>query len=493
MFQHNQMATQAGDSFILESLYYLPMGEHTPVYNRPYMVNSDADAINTLVDRKMEKGASVIDGTVIGDLTTRFISPSANVEVSIIDQNWVTEPKFIFILKVRATDAVGNEVISYIQGYTNYNGITPQGNADLKLVHYINTVIETYMVEIPSPMGKIRTEKLSAIYNVFSPTSSEYFTQRPSDVMENMSLVNFENTFADSNVQIETQVLGGLVSSFNRNLVTSSVSNHVPTEYLSTILNASMHDITSRDIMLNSYEMKDNSIRGQKIVEPSISDNRFIKYLSAAAGFISIREAFEFEQLMMIDPTIHDRFTLVQLNKDYVDPMMARTPTMGEYWHGTDPVTLKAYSLIESCVALATKSGFNKLFFTATNMANPTGTFDIMITNFNSFTSLGERDLSYLLEYFRNKIELDVLIPETNGGRLPIFMEMYVDLVGTSKINLEYAGYPQTWYTIPTSANSLFSPVMTFDKDSLDAVSVGFHEVTNSLVEEETSRSRVYY
>lgn len=482
-----------GDRFILQDLWYIPMGEHVPVYNRPYIVNSDIDAINTVVDRKMSKGSAVVDGSILGDLTTRFITPSAQAEVGMIDQNWVTEPKFVFVLKVLATNAIGIETVSYIQGYTNYNGISNTGNADPHLVHHINTIIETNILIMDTPMGTIRKEKLAAIYNVFGHNGQEYFTQRPTDIMANMDMVSLTDTFIDSNVHVQAQTAGNMINPFNDNVVSSAVGNQIPTEYLSTIMNASMHNMTSKDILLNSYEQTDDSVKGQRIIEPSVSDNRFVKYLSALSGRMLISEQFEFQQLMSIDNTIHDRFTLIQLNKSYQDPNMLNTPIVGEYWHGNDPVTVKAYSLIESSVALATKSGFNKLYFTATNMANPTGGIDIVITNFQSFTSLEDRDIAYLLEYFKNKLQLDILVPETNGGTLPIYMEMYVDLIGTSKVNLEFAGFPATWYTIPTSASSLYSPILTFDKAALDTVAIGFHEVTNSLLEEETSRSRTYY
>ena len=63
-------------------------------------------------------------------------------------------------------------------------------------------------------------------------------------------------------------------------------------------------------------------------------------------------------------------------------------------------------------------------------------------------------------------------------------LEGYIDLLGTSKIYISYAGYPPNWYTTPTSANSLFSPVTTIDKAAFDYTSFQLNNVIDSLSNE---------
>ena len=48
-----------------------------------------------------------------------------------------------------------------------------------------------------------------------------------------------------------------------------------------------------------------------------------------------------------------------------------------------------------------------------------------------------------------------------------------MDILGTSKIYLQYAGFPGNWYTIPTFANSLFSPVLSVDEGGINATASG--------------------
>ena len=141
---------------------------------------------------------------------------------------------------------------------------------------------------------------------------------------------------------------------------------------------------------------------------------------------------------------------------------------------------------------MAMKYGFNKLFFTVSNMANPSSIADVFITNFKSFINLDEQDFSYLLEIFKSKFITDVFLGETMGGVVPLHAEVYVDLLGTSKIYLNYGGFNANWYTIPTTANSLFSPVLTVNNQTLDMVTAQFSNMIDALGSGEVA-SRNFY
>jgi len=89
---------------------------------------------------------------------------------------------------------------SYIQGHTDYDGINePTGSINYQMVHHINNIIETTAMTISTPLGMIRKEKLTAVYNVFSSCSYEYYTQRPTDVIENISLADATSFLNDNN------------------------------------------------------------------------------------------------------------------------------------------------------------------------------------------------------------------------------------------------------------------------------------------------------
>lgn len=484
------------DLFTLEELYYIPMGEQNPVYSRPFMVSDTGSAVDDIAYRMAQSGSGKVTANIIGDVVGNLIQPSVVPTATVVDQSWVTTPRYVFLLKVKSVDAVGTQIYSYIQGYTEYSGINEAtGSIDLELRHFINHIIETTVLDFQSPtLGYVRKEKLYRIYNVFSSQEHDLYTQRPTDVLEQIKVSNALAFMDGAGGSISGETIGNHVNPFNRAVLGSCVDNNITSDYICKILNAGVQEHKNRSIYLNSYEIESETGVGAITLEPNISDNRFVKYLSRLAGFKTDSNIFNFNQLMAIDSTIYTRFNLLKISKNYMDPLALATPDNGDWWTGQDPVTLKAYSLIESSVALATKYGFSKLFFTVSNMASPTAGVQIVITKFSSFIALDNQDYQYLLEIFKNKYISDIFLAETMGGTIPLHADVYVDLAGTSKINLSYGGFPENWYTIPTSANSLFSPVITADQNTLDAVSNRF----SSLIEEISSSSakqqnNIYY
>lgn len=456
-----------GDNFIIEDLTYIPMGNYVPMFNRPYTVNATKDAIDTISERMHDTKSGKITPNIVNGVAAQVIQPSAVGYQTFINNDWISTKKYIFLLKVKSLDATGVEINSYIQGYTEYDGITNTGNIDGNLNHFINNVIETTEMTINTPLGIIRKEKLYKIYNIFfNGGFNEVYTQRPSDILENINLLNMSNFIQDPNMTVN--YMGNYMNSVDTKTISSSIDNNITTQYLSKILTTGVLNHKDKDIFINSYEIGNGVTPESQIPDPSVHDNRFLKYISRMAGYKIVREVFNFQTLMNIDPTIYNRFKVLNITKNYVDPTISNTPEVGDYWNGQDPVTVKAYSLIENSVSLATKYGFNKIFFTASNMTNPTGIAEVFITNFNSFINLEEMEFNYLLELFKEKFITEIFLNETNSGILPMHLECYIDLLGTSKINLSFAGYPNNWYTIPTFANSNFAPVVTIDKNAID-------------------------
>jgi len=488
-------AINNAENFIIEDLIYIPTGEYMPVFNRPYTVNVTKSAIDTVVDRMYDTKAGKVTPNIVNGVANEIIQPSSVGFQTSINSDWLSTKKFIFMMKVRTTDMTGVEITSYIQGYTDYNGITSSGNIDGQLNHYINNVIETTTMIINTPLGTIRKEKLYKIYNLFFNNGvNEVFTQRPTDILENIGLMNYTAMMGDS-TDLNSYLSTAFMNSFDKKSISSSIDNNITTSYLSNILTAGMLDNKNKEIHVNSYSIADASASNisVNIPEPSINDNRFLKYLSRSGGYNSVvSSVFNFQQLLNIDPTIYGRFKLLNITKDYVNPVIQATPEVGDYWHGQDPVTIKAYSLIENSVSLALKYGFNKIYFTASNMTNPSGMAEVFITNFNSFINLEEQDFNYILEIFKSKFINDIFLNESNSGTVSLHLEVYVDLLGTTKINLSYAGYPSNWYTIPTFANSLFSPVVTVDKNAVDYMSFQLNNVISTLSTEFVDQKAYY-
>lgn len=465
------------------------MGTYNPMPLRPYQVSVTTEAINTVAERLYSNKLGSISPSMVSGVTSSIMQPSAVPFESALNSNWVSTRRYLFMMKVRYYDYSGVEINSYLFGYTEYDGINPStGSIDPGLVHYINNIIDTNVYVYNTPLGVRKTEKIHNLYNaIYSNNEQTVYTQRPKDVYQVMTATDM---LSSMDVPVQAMTTMGMITPFSNNVISSNISNNIATEYVSNILTAGMHATKEREIHINSYDISTTDSGDRYFTEPAISENTFVRTLSKIAGFNVIRPMFQFQTLAAIDNTIYDRFNLINVNKNYSSPVMSATPEVGDYWHGQDPVTVKAYSIIENAIGVASKHGFTKLSFIASNKAGPMGQVIISILNMQSFMNLDDMDNSFLLDMFKEKFNVEVFMNESSCGRIPLHVECHIDLLGSSKIYIEYADKPGNWYTLPTFANSMFSPVLTTDQEVVDYTSTQFNSMINTIID---AKQQTYY
>lgn len=467
--------------YVLETMVYYPTRSHNPMPLRPYVFNVESGAMDIISDRMASSGTSVISPNMLNGITSRIVQPSTVGFDSTINTDWVNNRRLLFMFKVRHINHMGAEINTYIFGYTEYDGISASGHIDMGMTHYVNNIIETTVFAVNTPLGINRSEKLNNIYStIYSTSTKDVYTQRPTDLYSNIT-ANSMAGFLEEGMHV---VVGAnTVSPFSNNVVTSSAENGITTEYLSKILTSGIQANRSREVHVGSYSIGYDDPASRFFTEPDIADNSFLRTLARHSGSRVTKPTFNFNALMSIDPNAYGNFKKFNMTNDFSSPVLNKTPEVGDYWNGQDPVTIKAFSLIENCVAMATRYGFTKLSFTATNMAGPTTQLLFAILDFNSFLSLDSREFNQLLSIFEEKFKTEIFISETNGGTTPLFMECHINLLGTSKIFLEYSGWPGNWFTVPTFASSLYTPVMTTDAGMIDYSASNINAALNSLAE----------
>lgn len=471
------------NAFVIEWLRYFPVGQHNPMFMRPYTFQVQQDAVAMLANRMDETKSGKVTPGILNGITNGIMQPSAVGYDTVIDNSWVSNRRYIFMMKVKNVDYTGLETNTYVIGYTDHDGVTTNGHVNPQMVHFINSVLTTNVHLFQTPFGVERVEKLADTYQaMYSQGGQDLYTQRPVDLYNAISVQDMAGWIDIPSTQAYATT--GMINQFNNNVVSSTTENNISTEYLSKILTSGIHATKAREIHMNSYSMGSDDPSEKFFTEPSISNSPFIMHLSRTAGYRSSRPVFEFNTLMNMDPTIYDRFEMFNTTRDVRDPILMNTPDVGDFWHGQDPQTVRAYSIIENAISVATKHGFTKINFQATNMDNPLGQANIYIlSKWSSFLSLQERDMHYLLEMFKEKFIIEVFLSETSSGRMPINLTCYIDLHGTSKIYLEWPGMPGNWYTLPTFAGSNFAPVLTVDQSAVDMAGQQLNMVLETLVQ----------
>ena len=283
-----------------------------------------------------------------------------------------------------------------------------------------------------------------------------------------------------------------MITPYSNNIVSSTSENAITSEYLGKILTSGMHAFKSREIHVNAYEMGSSDPAEKFFAEPSVADCQFLRFLARQQGYRSPTGTFAFNALMGADPTIYQRFELFNLTNDFSSPVMSQTLQVGEFWDTQHTITIRAYSILTNAIAMATKFGFTKLCFTLDNRTDVMGTLLYGILDFKSFLSLRQQDVNYLLEMFKDRFTQEVVMNETAGGSMSLGIQVYIDLLGTSKIYLEFAGMPGTWYTLPTYANSMFRPEVTNDQAMVEVAANNVGRALSAILHTEQTAVQYY-
>lgn len=488
--------------FHVEKLHYYPVKAQQPMRMRPYEFSANGEAIDIVAQRVGEARMGRIDPSMLTGVTGSLVQPSAVGYEGAVNHSWVNTPRYVFMMKVNYVDHGGNQISSYLIGYTDHDGMSLQGSVNPELMHYVNNIIETTNYMTQTPMGYFPVEKLSNVYNtIYRPQNSqaELHTQRPTDMFDVMNSMNVASFMQEG---ITGATVSNLITPFTNNTISSSNSNSITTNYLTNILNAGIQSAKNLETFVPSVTMGNpynSSVgeHGQSLFnEPSITDNQFIGAISAVVGSRVKIPYFSFRAIEALDPLVDapgaSRVDLFNTYKDEQFAYAMPSPETGDHWNGQDPVTVKAFSFIENSVALATKYGFTKLLFIASNMSDVTGAVQVNAVNWKNFLTIAEQDVVYLVEIFKTKFISEIFLSETSAGRIPVYMECHVDLLGTSKVYLQYDQWPANWYTAPTYANSLYSSVVTSNQSTMQHSAEQINSVVNTLGHALSPMNRIY-
>lgn len=473
-------------NFIIEKLFYVRAQEQNPVYNKPYTVNITGDDVHVLCDIMRHSNKTQVDTAILASSGINPVTYSAASNPTAIDKNWVTTPRYIFLLKVSYVDMLGNKQNIYVQGYTDYDGISASGSIDPQLVHYVNSVIETTEYSINSPVyGFISKENIRNIHTVINNYRSRIetvFTQRPSDLFSNVNAQNLAGMISASEhygSYIENRECS--INNMETRSISSNIENNIATRYICTAINAGINSITEAELSYVDNFHNPVVEAGSFVKEGSLISNSFIRDINRREGTVPGTPFFMFRSLAFYDPTVSDRAYVIQPN-DHTNPILSNTPTSGEYWHGQDIVTMKAYAYIEQLTAMIMRYGLTKLYFDFSYAGEFEGP-QVVVYDFNSYiNNISGMDVQKLVDMTVQNIKNEVIVPESMRGMMRTSASCYIDIFNISKIYLAIDGFPPSWFTMPSFAGSLFSPVVTVDKSNFDVLSSSIYSLSDTIV-----------
>lgn len=491
------------ETFRIVSLSYFPFVPQEEVVLRPYVVNATSAGFDAITERIIMANGGKINESAVADVSNQILMPSTRGTATPMDQYFMNQPRLIFMLVAESRGVSGIVTKSYIHGYTDTDDIT-EVNVAPDLNHVIHSVIETTVREITTPMGLERSEKFSKIYELVNSHggASQVWTQRPKDILGTMKTNNYVELLSDVDANHygtedtgmfgSTQAQGftgqNRLDAWINPYDTNKVDNNIVTSYLSGVINEGLQNYQSTVHNFDTSSFTDTNNLISVTAEHELSDNRFLHFLSLIQGDRHlVSNEFSFKSLCQIDPSVNDHnqpnhWNLFLPEYDPTDPMSQITD-IGESWWGEDPVTPLAQHLLTSAIAMASKYGFHKLIFDMDNQ-NTFGTSEYAVVDFGSFVTLsptGGDPYQYLLDIILSRYMTEVFNPATMHGQTDLYVRIFVDMVGISRIYVEFAGFPGIWKTAATVTFNYGSPIVTSDADTLNYTSRAIRDLIDDV------------
>jgi hypothetical protein len=133
-----------------------------------------------------------------------------------------------------------------------------------------------------------------------------------------------------------------------------------------------------------------------------------------------------------------------------------------------------ATTLSNAVPALMMELAITKLAFQSTNR-NIGGAITTFIGNVDSFSNM---DMSPAIDLFIQKLEATVLQDISMNGDIDFAIQMKIDLVGETWINLSFAGQPPMDFVTPSFCDALMVPVLTNSREHSIHVAQDFEQLT---------------
>lgn len=468
-------------------LIVMRSGTYNPMYSRPYETHYDASIADDLAKRVANNGPGGTTTSLMAGIANRIMMPSPqHMGVIPITNGW-ENPRGRFSMVVEITSSTGSTFQLHIQGYTSHFDTSLVGTPDPDMLFFINSYTQISQTKILTPTGietrEIVTESAQVINGrlVSSQLNHDVYGMRPNELYTVMQHGPIAQEIFDqdnhSRIKDERHTL-------SRSSVPNSRSNNLPANILATMVNSYQ---TGQALLSYGSGQADIYSRCKGYVhEGSLSEKAFFRRLSDVTGQPD-STTFKLKHLVMIDNNVLDRSVSNFITLTSAAMTRLNHAGQSEYWHNpNDRGAWVASVLINAVPTIMMEMMILKLQFTSNN-------HDHMGVNHVLFTGAKDimgRDISQSLNVFKQRFIHEVMHDLTHGNQETYMLQMSIDLLGDTVIDIQIGVDPMTRYVAPSFCDSLMAPIITTDEQLVRNNVYDFTQILQS-VQQDTSPSSV--
>ncbi len=451
-------------------------GTYNPQFLRPYVTSFDGPTVDNVTERIVSAGAGRIDPSVLSGITSSFITPSPTPEAIIPIVNGWNEKRIRFLMEVEAQFQTGGSCKSYIQGYTDFPGITANQSIAQDMNFYINSIVTTKITNEFTPSGLKRMETVADNSHLLSSNSWNGVSQpgqqklmRPQDVFCNMQTSHLPNIYdSDQNSVLDGRTI------LRTEAVKSSRTNGLAANYATKIIDGYVVGAAVSDYGQNEMNILNRS--KQEVAELRAGEDPFLSALASVTNY-GISNHFKYSDVAKIDPNVDNVTNYTMMGSTQLSSIHSVGQTAN--WHGSDITTVSATVLSQSVPALMMELMLSRLVFKSTNH-DIQGRINTAIIDARSFANI---ELSQLLNVFKSRLLTEILNNITSSNHISYMLEMRVDLLGETWIELSIDNNPPVVYVTPSFCDSLFVPVVTSNVSTIQNLTNDFSNLVSNVKE----------
>lgn len=462
-------------------------GTYNPMFRRAYATNMDASTLGAIQEKVVN--SNHITPQMLGGLADRFILPTMAPEEDqfgkdrqiLIPHGW-GERRLRFLLEVETSFGMGGAITELVQGYTDHLGVTFNGVIDPQMQFHINSVLKVRKQVENTPFGAksyfnvvdsahVLVDNLAP--NMYATDTTE--RMRPEDLFSAMSRRTYANigTFVD-----ERTTQGGVPVLSNR-------KNGIPTNYLSEVMEGYQNALIDPTDSAGNPAEHFSKARAYA-ASPSIQMDAFIKAISNIRRQ-PISSCFSFADLVALDPntqratkyaktgapqvTVASNFGGLGHSNPWDQPHQAGASGT-KPWDYRDLSTHAAVVLGNAVPALLMELALTGIHFKSTNrnLGTALEQGNKMTTTVGNWESFSDFDMTNHLRTFVTRLEREIMYGLTDMNRMDYMLEMRVDLLGDTWIQISMCGEPPAMFAQPSFADALAVPILTNNRQSVSTV-----------------------
>ncbi len=473
------------DHSVISELYIRKLvlresGTYNPQFARSYETHLQASSVNALVEKASEVGNKAFSPTALSGLASNMISISAAPESNNplgIKNGWGSA-RLLFFMDVWVKDISGAQTEYFIQGYTDYSGLSLQSKSlDPQMVFYINNIVTSRIIE-NGPPSFIDNNHL--LHNSKSFNESPMFVMRPEDVYKMLTSSSFARTMHDTGSNMPAVYDNRY--NLGRNPHMSKRTNSIASNYTSKLLTGFVTASNLADPVANPTDTYDAATN--YVGENNVSLNPFLSALARQRSSGVIAGEFTWSNLLALQPELNNPSNPILVVAVSGPTQMNQSHQAGSTasWASASIETKYAATISQAVPALMLECMLYQVSFSCNNMMNiDTAGFSGIYTVMTNAMSMSGGATVPDIERFRTRLEFEVLKDISYNNQQKFNLTVKSSVFGETWVSIQIDGGPQYDFVTPTFCDGIITPVVTQDYKKLDSMATGIDNLVSQI------------